>query len=246
MTEQNERAHPDPQHHPDWGLLAPQPPKRPRSWRKAAGAVAIAGVVVAGGTVAMSANSAASASGNPVALDAASSSIASGASSLSGATTTSSGTSGSSDTASAVPPEGHRMGPGGRMGMAGALHGDFVVAGTTKGTYVTRRFQHGEVTAMANGSLTVKSADGYSSSYTVGNVPLTGIAVKDTVTVVATVTGSKATLQHIREKGTDPDPAWGRHGGHGRLPGGSPGPAGGQQQDPGGQGTTGSSAPTTS
>lgn len=246
MTEQNERAHPDPQHHPVWGLPAPQPPKRPRSWRKTAGAVAIAGVVVAGGTVAMSANSAASASGTPLrwALPA--------LPSPPGLPASPAPPPRPAERAAAAarrrpsPPEGHRMGPGGRMGMAGALHGDFVVAGTTKGTYVTRRFQHGEVTAMANGSLTVKSADGYSSSYTVGNVPLTGIAVKDTVTVVATVTRSKATLQHIREKGTDPDPAWGRHGGHGRLPGGSPGPAGGQQQDPGGQGTTGSSAPTTS
>lgn len=57
---------------------------------------------------------------------------------------------------------GHgRFGPG-----ADALHGEFVVPGKSGG-YQTIDVQRGTVTAVSTSSLTVRSSDGYSATYTV-------------------------------------------------------------------------------
>jgi hypothetical protein len=86
---------------------------------------------------------------------------------------------------------------GGRMGMfalAGALHGDFVIQQNSG--YVTERLQRGSISAVSSTSLTVKSVDGYSSTYTVSaqtRVPNGNLKSGDTVEVLATVSGSQAT-----------------------------------------------------
>lgn len=84
--------------------------------------------------------------------------------------------SGSASTASgqlagsqAIPGGGTAGGPGSSMGGAGlatALHGEYVVS--EGGSYVTMLTQTGEITAVSSTSLTVKSADGVSLSYTLG------------------------------------------------------------------------------
>ena len=62
------------------------------------------------------------------------------------------------------------QGPGQRGGgMFGeALHGEFVTA-KDGGGYETIATQKGEVTAVSESSITVKSADGYSRTYTVNS-----------------------------------------------------------------------------
>ena len=59
------------------------------------------------------------------------------------------------------------------MELANALHGDFVVS-SGSGTQ-TMRLQAGEITWLSGDSVTVKSTDGYSSTYAVGSgVDLSG------------------------------------------------------------------------
>ncbi|HZX04200.1 hypothetical protein, partial [Kribbella sp.] len=54
----------------------------------------------------------------------------------------------------------------GEFGMGRALHGEFVVQ-KNGGGYQTVDVQRGQVTAVSNSSLTVKSADGFTKTYTV-------------------------------------------------------------------------------
>ena len=125
--------------------------------------------------------------------------------------------------------------------LPGALHGEFVVA-DGNGGYLTQALQTGAVTAVDAGSLTVASADGYTSTYVVddetlvdgGNDEFSDIAVGHDVTVTATIDGDTATLATVSDNsllGT------GQNGG--QLPGGGQvagnGQAPGAGQVPGGQ-----------
>jgi hypothetical protein len=111
-------------------------------------------------------------------------------------------------------------GPGrhGDVGMMGALHGEYVVA-KDGGGYQTVASQGGEVTAVSKDSITVKSADGYSKTYTLTtdtlvNATRDGIASVKTgnqVTVSALVADGKYTATSV-DDGTVRDAAgqkWG-------------------------------------
>lgn len=116
--------------------------------------------------------------------------------------------------------------------MRDALHGDFTVA--QNGGYVTERMQTGDVTALSATSITVKSQDGYTQTYSVGSSTekANNLATGATVTVLAKVTGTTATATSI----TNANQA----GGHGGFPGGGQGGfppggfrGGGSRQQPG-------------
>jgi hypothetical protein len=110
------------------------------------------------------------------------------------------------------------FGPRGEFGFGGALHGEFVVP-KDGGGYQTVATQRGEVTAVSKDSITVKSEDGYSRTYTLTEDTLVNAArdgiddVKtgNTVTVTAVVTDGKATASSVND-GTVRDAAgqkWG-------------------------------------
>jgi len=96
-------------------------------------------------------------------------------------------------------PRGGMGGPGGHM-----LHGEGVVE-DADGNFVTIRTQSGEVTAVSATSITVKSTDGYSSTYVINDETVverdrtadTNAKVGDTVHVRATVNGNTATADDI-------------------------------------------------
>jgi hypothetical protein len=100
---------------------------------------------------------------------------------------------------------GGRGGPAG--GLAGALHGQFVVA-DGNGGYVTREVQTGKVTAVSATSITVVSTDGYSRTYTVdsstavdnGADAISDVATGHTANVIATVSGGNATANQITDR----------------------------------------------
>lgn len=114
------------------------------------------------------------------------------------------------------------FGPRDEFGLGGALHGEFVVP-KDGGGYQTVATQRGEVTAVTKESITLKSADGYSRTYTLTEDTLVNAArdgiddVKtgNTVTVTAVVTDGKATASSVND-GTVRDAAgqkWGfKHG----------------------------------
>jgi hypothetical protein len=167
---------------------APQPPKRRRNvrlWILGGGvAVAVAGAV----------------------------SVASIASAQ---TTQSPSPSASASAAAPKAPGGPGRGPGfgGRRaplefgGFGQALHGEFVTA-KPGGGFQTVDVQQGQVTAVSASSITVKSADGFTKSYTVTASTLVdaqrdGIgSVKngDTVSVQATVSGGTATATDVADR----------------------------------------------
>ena len=140
------------------------------------------------------------------------------------------GTSGSEGTG----PEATRPAPGtegapGRMGGrggagllgGGALHGQLTVRGSG-GAYEDVLVQRGTVTAVSPTSLAVRSADGYSHTYTLNaSTEIDGkkgdtssLAVNDTVGVLA---GSDSTARYVVERRA------GRLGGErGPMPGGAP------------------------
>src|SRR5438874_824669 len=107
-------------------------------------------------------------------------------------------------------PDGPRFkgGPGrfGFGGPKGAIHGEFV-APDGSGGYRTVDVQTGEVTSVSSDSITVKSADGFSKTYSVGentvvNSGRDGIGtVKNghTVAVNSVVTGGKAAARSIED-----------------------------------------------
>jgi hypothetical protein len=119
--------------------------------------------------------------------------------------------SGSSSTASAGPGGGgfgRAGGPGGGAlggagGMMAALHGTYVVSDGS-GNYVTELTQTGTVSAVSAGSITVKSTDGYSKTYTVttstsvdnGSDKISSVATGHTVRIVAS---SKAVATTITD-----------------------------------------------
>lgn len=127
-----------------------------------------------------------------------------------------------SPSAPAAPDPGKGPGGGfgrhGEFGMMGALHGEYVVE-KDGGGYQTIASQRGEVTAVSKDSITVKSADGYSKTYTVSadtlvNATRDGIAsVKNgnQVTISAIVADGKYTATSVND-GTVRDAAgqkWG-------------------------------------
>jgi hypothetical protein len=110
-------------------------------------------------------------------------------------------------------PGGTGGGPGGGMGgggvMSSALHGEYVVS-DGNGSYTTELLQNGEVTAISDTSITAKSEDGYTRTYTIdsdtvvgnGSTDLSSIETGDDVTIVATVSGDTATVDTLAEEGT--------------------------------------------
>ncbi|TCO51201.1 hypothetical protein EV646_101184 [Kribbella antiqua] len=104
---------------------------------------------------------------------------------------------------------GHHGGKGfrGEFGLGGALHGEFVVQ-KEGGGYQTVATQRGEVTAVSKNSITVKSEDGYSRTYTLTEDTLVNAArdgiddVKtgNQVTVFAVVADGKATASSVNDQ----------------------------------------------
>ncbi|HUA31935.1 MAG TPA: hypothetical protein VMC03_23850 [Streptosporangiaceae bacterium] len=95
---------------------------------------------------------------------------------------------------------------GGFGGLYGALHGQLVVT-KPGGGYETVDVQSGQVTAVSTTSITLKSADGYTKSYTVAastNVDaqrdgIGSVKVGNQVTLLATVSGGTATATGITD-----------------------------------------------
>jgi hypothetical protein len=136
------------------------------------------------------------------------------------AATTSSGPSTASSVAAGTPspsptPSGpsrrgfHRFGPGGfgfAGGLFGALHGQLVVT-KPGGGYQTVDVQNGQVTAVSSTSITLKSADGFTKSYTVTGSTLVdaqragigSVKVGHQATVLATVSGAAVTATSIND-----------------------------------------------
>jgi hypothetical protein len=116
-------------------------------------------------------------------------------------------------------------GPGGGAGLMDALHGEYVVS-DGNGNYTTELLQNGDVTAISDSSVTVKSDDGYTHTYTIdsdtvvgnGSAELSSIATGDEVTVIATESGDTATVDTISEAG-----ATGQSGQMGQAPPGQSG-----------------------
>ncbi|MEV0290586.1 MULTISPECIES: hypothetical protein [unclassified Kribbella] len=94
----------------------------------------------------------------------------------------------------------------GQFGLGGALHGEFVVK-KDDGSYQTVATQRGEVTAVSKESITVKSEDGYSRTYTLTEDTLVNAArdgiddVKtgNKVSVLAVVADGKATATSVND-----------------------------------------------
>ena len=106
-------------------------------------------------------------------------------------------------------PRGEMGGPRGEMG-GHMLHSEVVIE-DADGNYVTIRMQSGEVTAVSATSISVKSADGYTSTYVITDATEqdrdrtadTQAKVGDTVRVRATVDGSTATAEDIHAMSAD-------------------------------------------
>jgi len=104
-------------------------------------------------------------------------------------------------------PWGGDRGPGAPDGAspASALHGEFVVPDGAGG-YVTDLTQTGVLTAVSDASITAKSADGFTQTYTISadnrRVPL---AVNDTVTIHGKLVDGKPTATAVTE-GSDGGP----------------------------------------
>ena len=100
-------------------------------------------------------------------------------------------------------PGGGFGGRGAAMALAGALHGEFVVQ-TEDGATQTQRLQTGVVTAVDAGSLSVTSTDGFTATYVIGSdVDVSGVAVGDTVRVIATVDGDTVTATSVQSETAD-------------------------------------------
>ena len=171
---------------PTWGAPGSppgpngKPPSRWKPWQKVAAGGALAAVIAVGGVAAVTA---ANASSDDTATTQAG--------------TPGAGSGGGSDTGRT----GTRGALAGAMELANALHGDFVVS-SGSGTQ-TMRLQTGEITALSSDSVTVKSTDGYTSTYAVGSgLDLSSVAVGDTVRVIGTVNGDAATATSVQSGST--------------------------------------------
>jgi hypothetical protein len=136
---------------------------------------------------------------------------------------------------------------GGNDGLANALHGEYV-ASDGKGGTTTMLIQTGTVTAVSAGSLSVRSTDGFTGTYTVGSKTKvddgadTIGTVKNghTVTVVATKSDRSATsvldttLLGKGFQGGGPQNNVGQQGGSGQQGTGPKGRTGQGNAGPGG------------
>jgi hypothetical protein len=90
------------------------------------------------------------------------------------------------------------------FGFSGGIHGQFTVP-APGGGYETLATQTGEVTSVGSSSITVKSEDGYTHTYSVdnntlvdaGNNGIADVAKGDTVRVLALVSGGKSAAVQI-------------------------------------------------
>jgi hypothetical protein len=93
---------------------------------------------------------------------------------------------------------------GGMGGRIPILHGQAVLA-KPGGGYQTVAFQRGSVTAVSAGSITVRSTDGFTQTYTINDSTIVGahrggissIKAGDTASVIATVSGKTFTAARI-------------------------------------------------
>lgn len=130
------------------------------------------------------------------------------------------------------------------MGLGGAIHGSFTVKGPG-GTYETIDTQYGTAEAVSSSSITVKSADGFSQSYSVDSSTIVdadpsgilSVKVGDTVSIQGLVNGSTVKAERVLDvtQVKAHHPSWGP--GHPSGPDGPGGPGGS-----GGSGGTGGSA----
>ncbi|WP_211370909.1 hypothetical protein [Nonomuraea turkmeniaca] len=119
------------------------------------------------------------------------------------------------------PAPGHGRGWGHKMGFGGrALHGEFVVPDGS-GTYTTIATQYGDVTAVDQDSITVKSEDGYTKEYVVnadtrinrGGDGIDAVKSGQKVVVRAKVDGGTATAVAIRDTTLRDGQGWRGKGG---------------------------------
>jgi hypothetical protein len=213
---------------------APRKPRRRRLTKTAAGLAVILGAG-AGGAAVASATSAGPASNTPAA-----SAPAPGTNSARGP--------GGPRRGFFPPGQGGPMaaGPLGGLGMGlgGAIHGSFTVKGPS-GNYETIDTQYGTAEAVSSGSITVKSADGFSQSYAVDSSTIVdaepsgilSVKVGDTVSIRGLVSGSTVKAERVLDvtQVKAHHPSWGP--GPPSGPDGSGGPGGS-----GGSGGTGGSA----
>ncbi|WP_174900302.1 hypothetical protein [Acrocarpospora macrocephala] len=100
-------------------------------------------------------------------------------------------------------------------GMFGAIHGEFVVP-KEEGGFQTVSTQNGTVTAVDQASVTVRSEDGFSRTYTIadttrvngGREGIDSVEVNDQVTVLATVEAGKATATMVINMTRPEWPGW--------------------------------------
>lgn len=105
-------------------------------------------------------------------------------------------------------PDGHGgpEGPGKHMFMGPGIHGEFTTK-AANGGYQTIANQMGEVTAVSSSSITVKSEDDYSRTYTVndntmvnaGNEGIADVVKGDRVHVTALVVDGKANAVEVHD-----------------------------------------------
>jgi hypothetical protein len=89
------------------------------------------------------------------------------------------------------------------LAAAGAVHGELTVP-LPNGNYQTHDFQRGTVTSLSSSSVTVKSSDGFTKTYTISKSLASGVSKGDEVQLRATVSNGKATvtsLHSIRTRG---------------------------------------------
>jgi hypothetical protein len=215
-----------PQNHPGetaWGAAptanpapgtgaATTPKAKIAPWKKVAGAVVLVAVVGVGGFAAVTAANASDSGSAQTAPG------GSGAGGYGSAGFGPGGQAGDGTGGSGAGMPGGFGGPGGVMALAGALHGEFVVQTQAGGTQ-TERLQSGSVTAVAAGSLSVTSTDGFAATYVIGSdVDVSGIAVGDTVRVIATVDGDTVTATSVQ---AETGAMGGQGAAGGALPGGT-------------------------
>src|SRR5664279_187621 len=202
---------------------ASQTRTRWKPWKKVAAGAALAAVVAVGGVAAVTAANASNESGSTQPGQGGN-----------GAGGFGPGAAGYGGSGTGMPGGAGFGGRGSAMALAEALHGEFVVETDSGGTQ-TERLQRGQVTAVSAGSLSASSTDGFAATYVIGSdLDVSGVAVGDTVRVVATVDGSTVTAISV-QSGTAGGP-----GGTGQ--GSGTGGGAGEQTPPG----NGQSAPQTS
>ena len=172
-----------------WGAAPPaEGRKRMSTMAKSLTAVGVAAVIAVGGTVAVTSANA----DNTTASSAVTQATGGGGYGSTG----SSGSTGTGGTDGTGRQGGFGGGMASRSLLAGALHGEFVVADGT-GT-VTERLQTGAVTSISSSSLTVKSSDDFTGSYSIpAGTDVSALATGTTVTVIAKVDGSTLTIVSI-------------------------------------------------